>query len=277
MPSSGHFPRVDACAARRRFERAAVTYAAASRLEQEIGDRMLERLDYMRLDPRRILDAASGPGREAAKLQARYRASEVVRADFALPMLRAGHAWLFERKKRVCADLARLPFAAGAFDLVWCNMALHWAEDPLAWLREFARVAAPEGLVLFSTLGPDTLKALRATAGARRVHEFVDMHDLGDMLVACGFSAPVMDMEMVTMAYDGRRTLLDDLKASGQTSARSDRARGLPPRALRALRSRVGNEAQFEVVYGHAWRGAPRKLADGRDIVQFRSAKGRSP
>jgi malonyl-CoA O-methyltransferase len=277
VPSSERFPHVDARAARRRFERAAGTYAAASRLEQEIGDRMLERLDYMRLAPRRILDAGSGPGREAAMLERRFRDALLVRADFALPMLREGRRWLFERKRPVCADAGRLPFAAGAFDFVWCNMALHWAQDPLAWLREFARVTAPEGLVLFSTLGPDTLKELRAAAGPRRVHEFVDMHDLGDMLVESGFSAPVMDMERVTMAYGGPRTLLDDLKESGQTNARSDRPRGLPSRVLGTLGTRVENAAHFEVVYGHAWRGTPRKLADGRDIVQFRSAKTRSP
>ncbi len=277
MPSSERFPRIDARAARRRFERAVPTYAGAARLEQEIGDRMLERLDYVRLAPRRLLDAASGPGREAAKLQARYRGAGIVRVDFAPGMLRQGHARFFERKQRVCADLARLPFSAASFDFVWCNMGLHWAADPLAWLGEFARVLAPEGLLLFSMLGPDTLAGLRSAAGARRVHEFVDMHDIGDMLVQSGFSAPVMDMEMLTFTYRDGDALLADLRASGQTNARADRARGLSPRRIRALGESVPALARFEVVYGHAWRGTPRKIADGRDIVQFRSAKGRSP
>ncbi len=273
MPSSARFPRVDPRAARRRFERAAATYAAASRLEQEIGDRMLERLDYMRLAPRRILDAASGPGREAAKLQARYRDAELIRLDFSPAMLRQGRRRLFERRKAVCADLACLPFKPATFDFLWCNMALHWAPDPLAWLRELARVAAPEGLVMFSTLGPDSLKELRAASGAARVHEFVDMHDLGDMLVEAGFSAPVMDMEMITLAYPEGGALLRDLKASGQTNSRADRGRGLARRTLRSLAGRLGAAASFEVVYGHAWKGVPRRLADGRDIVQFHAPK----
>jgi malonyl-CoA O-methyltransferase len=277
VPSSARFPRVDARAARRRFERAAPTYAAASKLEQEVGDRMLARLDYVRLEPRRILDAGSGPGREAASLQARYRKAELVRLDLALAMLREGRRRFFERKHAVCGDLARLPFAAATFDLIWSNMALHWAPDPLEWFRELARVAAPESLILFSTLGPDTLKELRAAAGTARVHGFFDMHDLGDMLVEAGFSAPVMDMEMITVAYSRGGDLLDDLKASGQTNARADRARGLARGSLRDLARALGKEASFEVVYGHAWKGAPRKLADGRDIVQFRSAKGRLP
>lgn len=274
MPSSARFPRVDPRVARRRFERAAAGYAGASRLEEEIGGRMLERLDYVRLDPRRILDAGSGPGREAAKLARRYRQAGLVRLDFSLAMLRRGRSW-FDRKKPVCADLARLPFAPGTFDFVWSNMALHWAPDPLEWLREFARVLAPGGLVMFSTLGPDTLKELRDAAGPGRVHEFVDMHDLGDMLVEAGFSAPVMDMEMLAFRYREGGALLADLRASGQTNARADRARGLARQSLRDLGKRLGNEARFEVVYGHAWKGVPRKSGDGRDIVQFHSAKRR--
>jgi malonyl-CoA O-methyltransferase len=276
MPSSGRFPRVDARAARKRFERAASTYAAGSRLEQEVGERLLGRLDYVRLEPRRILDAGSGPGREARALRRRYRGAELVRLDFSFAMLREGRSW-FERPRAVCADLSCLPFAPGAFDLVWCNMALHWAPDPLAWLGELARVLAPHGLLLFSTLGPDTLRGLRPAAGAARVHEFVDMHDLGDMLVESGLTAPVMEMEMLTLAYRDARTLLEDLRATGQTNARIDRARGLAPRALRGLGGRLQNEAKFEIVYGHAWKGAPRKLADGRDIVQFHSRARPSP
>jgi malonyl-CoA O-methyltransferase len=135
-------------------------------------------------------------------------------------------------------------------------------------------VLAPEGLVMFSTLGPDTLKELRDTAGPGRVHEFVDMHDLGDMLVDAGLAAPVMDMEMLTFSYREGGRLLADLKGSGQTNARADRARGLGRRALRELRTRLKSDVRFELVYGHAWKGATRKLGDGRDIVQFHS---RSP
>jgi malonyl-CoA O-methyltransferase len=129
---------------------------------------------------------------------------------------------------------------------------------------------------MFSTLGPDTLKELRAAAGAARVHEFIDMHDLGDMLVAAGFAAPVMDMELITFTYKHPDAMLADLRAGGQTNARADRPRGLAGRGLREkIISGLQNSATFEVVYGHAWKGVPRKLADGRDIVQFRSPSAR--
>jgi len=275
-------PEVDARVVRRRLERAAATYAAASRLEAEVGGRMLERLDYIRLAPRRILEAGCGPGRESAALLKRYAGAALVELDFALPMLRRERNWLERLRGRagaaqLCGDFTRLPLASGSIDLVWSNMALHWAADPPAALREFARVLAVDGLVLFSTLGPDTLAELRAAAGEGRVHRFADMHDIGDALVSAGFSAPVMDTERLTVTYAGGEALLADLRASGQTLAAPGRSRGLSGRRSRsalaaALEDRMRDgrlPVTFEVVYGHAWKGAPRRRADGRSIVQF--------
>jgi len=267
---------IDARAARRRFERAAATYLAAARLETEVGTRMLERLDYVRIAPARILDAGSGPAPQAAALGKRYPGAQLLAVDFSLPMLRRARAagWLARlrgarRPAAICASLECLPFAAGSVQLLWSNMALHWMQDPRAALAEFHRVLAPEGLLMFSTLGPDTLKELRAAAGAGRVHSFADMHDLGDWLVAAGFSAPVMDSETINLAYRDMTKLLADLRASGQTNARVDRPRGLAGKGLRAALKRAGTRATCEVLYGHAWKGTPRKSVDGRSIVQF--------
>ncbi len=275
MPDSG----IDARLARRRFERAAPTYRAAARLEAEIGARMLERLDYMKIAPRRILDAGSGPPQRA--LGKRYRGAQVIALDYSLAMLRAGRRrfgfWERNPPQPVCGDFGLLPVAAAAIELVWSNMALHWAADPLAALREFHRVLTVEGLLSFSTLGPDTLAELRAAAGGARVHRFADMHDLGDMLVAAGFAAPVMDMERVTLLYADGEALLADLRASGQTCAGGGRARGLAGTRFRAAlgeqlaaRRRGGKlPISYEVVYGHAWKPAPRRAADERSVVRF--------
>jgi len=136
---------------------------------------------------------------------------------------------------------------------------------------------------MFSTLGPDTLRELRTAAGGARVHAFADMHDLGDMLVAAGFAEPVMDMERLTLVYEDGDALLADLRASGQTCALAAAAgeprRGLAGRGLRAS-LQAGLAAQrraddgklpvsYEVVYGHAWKAAPKRSADGRSIVRF--------
>jgi len=225
---------------------------------------MLERLDYVRIDPARILDAGSGPPRR--ELRRRYPRALTIALDFALPMLARGliARLLPGRARAVCARLEHLPLAEGAVDLVWSNMALHWLTEPMAAFREFRRVLAPGGLVMFSTLGPDTLKELRATAGAPRVHAFVDMHDLGDMLLAAGLSAPVMDMELLTFRYADADALLADLRASGQANARVDRARGLAGRGFaERLRRALGPQpsVSYEIVYGHAWQAsAPRDV-----------------
>ena len=267
---------IDARAARRRFDRAAATYLAAARLETEVGARMLERLDYVRVSPLRILDAGCGPAPQAAALGKRYPAAQLLGVDFSLPMLRQARSVGWRARLRgvrrpvaVCASLAHLPFAAASVQLLWSNMALHWVDEPRAALAEFHRVLAPEGLLMFSALGPDTLKELRAAAGEARVHRFADMHDLGDWLVAAGFSAPVMDMETLTLEYRDVTALFSELRASGQTSARADRPRGLAGKALLASLAPAGSRATCEVVYGHAWKGVPRRSADGRSIVQF--------
>ncbi len=267
---------IDARAARRHFDRAAASYLAAARLETEVGARMLERLDYVRVSPERILDAGCGPAPQAAALGRRYPGAQLLAVDFSLPMLRQSRAvgWLARlrgarRPVAVCAALGRLPFAAGSVQLLWSNMALHWVDDPRGALAEFQRVLAPEGLLMFSTLGPDTLKELRAVAGDARVHRFADMHDLGDWLVAAGFSAPVMDTETLTLEYRDLRALVADLRASGQTNARADRARGIAGRRLQAAFAPVSAGVTYEVVYGHAWKAAPRRTVEGRHIVQF--------
>ncbi len=276
---------IDPALARRRFSRAATTYATASRLETEIGARLVERLNYVKLAPGRVLDLGCGPGREAPALQARFPSAQLLLVDFALPMLRVAQPprGLLARLARrrggvaVCADFARLPFRDGSVDLAVSNMALHWARDPLAVLREWHRVLAVDGLLMFSTLGPDTLRELRAAAGGARVHAFADMHDVGDMLGTAGYAAPVMDMEQLTLLYADSAALLADLRASGQTCALAARRRGLSGRGFRAtLDAALGQRLRegrlpvtYEVVYGHAWKPAPTRAADGRSIVRF--------
>lgn len=282
---------LDARLIRRRFERAAPGYGGASRAEQEIADRMLERLDYVKLAPRRVLDAGSGPLREARLLARRYPKADVVALDLSAAMLRqggrgGGFLGLFRSPSplRLCADFGRLPLAAASIDLVWSNMALHWAPDPLAVLREFHRVLAPGGLLMFSAPGPDTLAELRQAAGKARVHAFADMHDLGDLLLAAGFAEPVMDAERLTLVYPDAAALLADLRGSGQTSALS-RASGAPRQGLagRGFRARLDEGLRaalrdgvlpvaVEAVYGHAWRAGerPATRADGRAVVHFK-------
>ena len=286
---------LDPAQVRRAFERAAAAGGDAAVLQREVERRMFERLDYIRLRPHRVLDSGCGVGHGLKLLRRRYPEADFLGVDFAPGVL--GEAKreesLFERARRLvrrlvsgsgrsylCADFARLPLRAASVDMVWSNLALAWAGDPLAALREVHRVLIGGGLLMFSSYGPDTLKELKAAFGAgsaaRHVHSFVDMHDLGDMLVASGFAAPVMDMEVITLTYSEVPALLRDLKASGETCAAHDRQRGLMGRRawgrMLASYERERKEgrlpATIEVIYGHAWKGEPRTTVDGRRIIE---------
>ncbi|MBK8337564.1 MAG: malonyl-ACP O-methyltransferase BioC [Sterolibacteriaceae bacterium] len=276
----------------RNASRAARGYDAAAVLAREVARRMGERLDLVTLQPARILDIGCGTGADLRLLAERYPQAERIGCDFSLAMLREAGEELpwFKRllpggrareAVRVCGEATRLPLAGGSISLAWSNLMLHWLVDPLPALSEIQRVLAVDGLLMFSTFGPDTLKELRrcfAQADSLpHVHRFIDMHDLGDALVKAGFAEPVMDMETLTLTYDGIDALLRDLRVSGAQCALAGRRRGLSGKNLWArvhaayeMHRRDGRlPATFEVVYGHAWKPAPRSTADGRTIVQF--------
>jgi malonyl-CoA O-methyltransferase len=282
---------VDRAALRRGFDRAAETFAGADVLYREVAARMLERFDVIKLEPRRIVDLGCGPGRACASLRARFPAASLTGVDLALGMLRAAMPALSGWRRflgggggpmrAVCADMAALPFASGVFDLAWSNLALHWLDDPLPAIRETSRALAPGGLFMFSTLGPDTLRELRegfAAAGDDwHVKRFIDLHDVGDALGAAGFANPVMDMEILTLTYETVDALFADLRATGAGNVLRARRRTLTgARRFGAMREayetrrREGRlPATFEIVYGHAWKAAPRRNAGGEAVVSF--------
>ena len=282
-------PRLpDKRAVRRAFGRASATYDQASILQAEVGARLLEHLAPITIEPRTLVDLGCGTGALLEPLRRRFPRAARVGVDFAHPMLRLaarrGPGWKrmlgMDRAALVCGDAERLPLAAGSAQLVFSNLALQWC-DPKAVFAEASRVLQPGGLFIFSTFGPDTLKELRAAFagvdGHEHVNTFVDMHDLGDALVHAGLADPVMEMEMLTLEYATLEALLHDLRAIGARNALPGRPRGLGGRerwrrvaAAYETRRREGVlPASYEVVYGHAWKTAPRRLADGRQVIDF--------
>jgi len=278
---------------RRRYGRAAATSDGADALGREIARRMDERLDYIRITPKRILDLGCGTGQDLLRLAERYPDAAAFGADFALPMLARASARVMPQAgllKRLlgarpappllAADSLALPLARDSISLAWSNLMLTALDDPLPALQEIHRVLEVDGLLMFSTLGPDTLKeladALPKHAG-ERIHRFIDMHDLGDALVKAGFTDPVMDMEMVTLTYTALDGLLEDLRATGSANASQARPRGLSGRGgwaqARAVYEKLRQDgrlpATFEVIQGHAWKAAPKTTDDGRRIIRF--------
>ena len=267
------------------FSLAATTYDEAAALAREVGTRMAARLDLVKIVPRRVADIGCATGDGIRELQRRYPKALPLAIDYALPMLRAARqrTSLLQRlagrgPRPVNADVRALPLAANSLGLVWSNLMLHWLDDPLPALRELHRVLEVGGLLSFATLGPDTLKELRSTAAIVGADDtakrFLDMHDLGDMLVAAGFGDPVMDMEIITLTYATPRAFLADQRHLGVRDA----LLGYQPwrdwrRLFDAWPRDAGRRlpATFEIVYGHAWKPEPRQIADGRAVVKFHS------
>jgi len=273
---------------RRAFSRAARDYDAAAVLQREVCQRMLERLDYIKLQPARVLDAGSGTGWGTRQLAQRYPAAQVVALDMALGMLQVARdqaSWwrkLFagSQQSHLCADVEALPLAADSVGMAWSNLTLQWCNDLPATFRELHRVLKVDGLLMFSTFGPDTLKELRSAFhgvdGHSHINRFADMHDIGDMLAHSGFAEPVMDMEIITLTYDDVKSVMQDLRSIGAHNATAGRAQGMMGKAAwqtvlenyERHRSNGKLPATFEVVYGHAWKPKPQVTGDGAQIIQ---------
>jgi len=279
---------IDKRAMRSSFSKAAEHYDASAVLQREVCTRMLERLEVIKLQPTRILDAGSGTGWGTRQLGERYKLADIVALDIAIGMLeiaRGTSSWwqkLFSGSKQnfICADVEALPLKAQSVEMVWSNLAMQWCNDLPATLVELQRVLKIDGLVMFSTFGPDTLKELRTAFdgvdGYNHVNRFADMHDIGDMLAAAGFAEPVMDMEYITLTYNDVKAVMQDLRSIGAHNTTAGRAPGMLGKAKWArivqnyetLRRDGKLPATFEVIYGHAWKVQPKKTADGRSIIQ---------
>jgi len=289
---------LDFAEVRRAFDHAAASYDAHAVLQREVCDRLLERLDFMTLQPGCVLDVGTGTGYGLAHLRSRYAEAELCALDIAPAMLAAARArlpqptWTQRALARLtpspsilthlmCADMERLPLAPNSMNLVWSSLVLQWAHDLEATLKGFHQVLAPGGLLMFATFGPDTLKELRAAFSAvddaPHVNRFIDLHDIGDMLIHTGFASPVMEMDMLTLTYADLKALMRDLKGIGAHNAATSRRRGLLGKsawarleqAYESNRHEGRLPATFEVIYGHAWAGDKTQREDGRQVIQF--------
>ncbi len=277
--------QLDSAAVRRAFNKAAETYDESAVFQREVGNRLIARLEFMRIEPARILDLGAGTGYCARLLEARYRRAQLLLLDPVPAMLARArnHAkrW-FSRAHLLCADAAQTGLADHSVDLIFSNLTLHWCAELLPVFNECRRVLRPGGLLLFSTLGPATLQELRAAWVALderpHVHIFLDMHDIGDAVVRGGLSSPVLDRENLVLTYPTLTGLLRDLRAVGGTNSHHQRKRGLSARetlpalgvAYEPFRQHGVLPATYEIIFGHAW--APRadtRPQDGSTVATF--------
>lgn len=275
--------RIDQAAMVRAFNRAAQGYDQVAVLQRRVAEILLERLEVLRVTPSRVLDAGSGTGYGARLLTRRYRRAWVMHLDLSLSMLtearRQGPRW-FSRHHYLCASMTAIPLPAASVQLVFSSLALHWCNSLERALAELYRVLAQEGLLLFSCCGPDTLQELRDSwPGPKEevpVHDFVDMHDVGDAVVRAGFSAPVLETDRFVLSYASVDEALRELRALGVRNTMQGRRRSLGGRRLYAeLRRRYATHRQtdgripatFEIVFGHAWRAGEKPAGTATEAV----------
>lgn len=255
----------------RHFDAKAIRYESSAILQRNVCEELLQRLELMTIQPSVVLDVGCGTGWGTQDLLKRYKKSRVLSLDLSPEMLKQTKAkggW-FRKPELICADAEDIPLPDESVDMVFSNLMLQWCDYKKVF-AEFKRILKPEGLLMFSTFGPDTLKELKQSWAQvddhAHVNEFTDMHDLGDELIFAGLAEPVMDMDLVTLTYKDVISVMRDLQAIGANTTLKNQLKptgqGLvTPKKLKRVidyyeqfRNNSLIPASYEVVYGHAWK-----------------------
>lgn len=279
---------------------------ASQFLRREISARMFERLSLIKANPNTLLDAGCGEGDDLFVLRTRFPHAVMCGVDASQTMLALAcqraqeaqsntHQYLSRLRARfsgprgigpgnamlACSNFAQLPLRDASLDMVWSNLALHWHPQPDQVFAEWKRVLRVDGLLMFSCFGPTTFKPLRDVfAGLGHTDAllpFVDLHDLGDMLVAAGFATPVLDMEILNITYSSIENLLLDIRAFGGNPLLSRRKALGGKQIWEQMRESLEQHRKpdgkihlsVEVINGHAFCPAPKQRADGSSIIRF--------
>ena len=263
----------------RSFSQAAKTYDAAAFFQRIAGERLFERLDYFKLEPKNIVDLGCGTGVFTRELSQRFPQAKTTGVDIAEGMI----AWCTQQSQSeeyVCADAVSLPFEDNSVDLIFSNLSIQWVEDLEKLFVELNRVLKPEGLLLFTTLGPDTLKELKQSFSEvdqyQHVNDFIDMHHVGDAMLQAKMLDPVVDAEPVVISYDKATELMRDLKDIGAHNIDRRRNSGLmSPKKLRAVEKAYRQfalddgqlPATYELVYGHAFGSEQKQTTSYHEYI----------
>lgn len=262
----------------RNFGAAATSYFKANSLQNVVAENLLERMELMKLAPELMLDMGSGPGTSSSLLEKAFRKTRIIEADISAAMLaesRRRSRKLFRRRSWLCTDAEMPAIRSSSIDVIFSSLMLQWCNEPDRTFCEIERMLKPDGLYIFSSFGPDTLKELRdswrAVDDSDHVNVFLDMHDLGDALMRAGLENPVLEVEYLTFQYDDAHRLMRDLKQLGARNSNRGRKKSLTGKQrMRDMlaeyeRYRLDGKlpATYEVIYGHAWkptRGLSRKI-----------------
>jgi len=263
------------------FNKAAETYDDFAIVQREVCKRLLERLDYIKAAPQMVLDIGAGTGQGTQGLALQYPDAQIISMDLAENMLLKNRNKLYAQStlakkvknlfkagqvhQFVCADAEQLPFADASMDMIFSSLTIQWCPDLTRLFNEFRRVLKPGGLLMFTTLGTETLHELRASwaevSDKIHVNHFADMHDIGDALYNVQAENPVMDNETIVLNYQSIKQILVELKAVGAHNQNVGREQALTGKsrlqamykAYEKFRTEEGYPVTYEVLYGHAW------------------------
>ena len=245
---------------RNTFNSASSNYNDNAFLQNEIANRLAEKLKVISIKPQTIIDLGSGTGFLSEKTAKIFPNSILVCVDFAQQSLLEN-----SQNLKVCANAYKLPFASNSVDFIVSNLMMQWCPDLTTLFNECFRVLKPQGLFLFTTFGPDTLKELKRSwsvvDSSAHVNNFIDMHDIGDQMLQSGFQSPIMEMENITLTYEKVVDLMHDLKAIGAQNV-ANRSKALTGKTkFKKMIEMYENyredgklPATYEVIYGHAWK-----------------------
>jgi malonyl-CoA O-methyltransferase len=243
-------------------------YWASAVIAQEAAAQMIQRLDGITLKPLRILEIGAGRGLGCELLRARYPQAVHLSIDSEPALLHVGkercpaNHWMQ-------ADARQLPFASHSIDFIFANLVLPWFDDLNSLLQEWRRVLTVNGLLMISSLGPDTLKPCYDLMGNSLLPSLVDMHEVGDQFIAAKFADPVMDVDYVTLAYKDIQQLVDELQLTGMLIP--DQYQPLYTEMHQTLLSNEKLLTTYELVFGHAWGPdlSVDHTADSSGVVKF--------
>ena len=250
------------------FSRAAKTYDAFAFLQKEVASRTFERLSYMNVKPKKILDAGCGTGLCSRQLRDDFSRAKICAVDLAPGMIELAKTdqKTFKKIDYQVADIDSLPYEDNTFDIVFSSLTIQWVPNLGKTFSELNRVLKPGGLIIFSTLGPDTLYELKeswqSVDAKTHVNEFIDMHIVGDAVFNSNFENVVMDRDVITLTYQTMKGLMKDLKSIGAHNINDDRPKGMMGKtqykklenAYERFRKDGVLPATYEVIYGHAWK-----------------------
>lgn len=230
-------------------------------LFREVGARLFERLDYLKIEPNTILHMGSGLEEGSKQLKRRYPKAMIVSVDPAwsvCQIVKNRQSW-FRQWPLVCADIKHLPFLKGTFDLMMVHQVFSNVEGLKSVLSQLASCLSFSGVLMFSMLGPDTYQEILREAPVLHDQAWLDMHDVGDMLMQTGFLDPVLDRSVLTAQYSNLEGLLRALAYENKPSflenlSTSSYFDSLVSNIKKRIMSSSVFPLTYEVIYGHAWR-----------------------